>query len=274
MAILTGKIKFTGRCGDLIGYKRNGVSCLRSMPMEVKQTNATKKAAKRFGEASHTGKLIRNALAPYLYGKKDREHVNRLNKTLIQSGVAGLSGYRFNRLTSASQFMQSLLPGEDNILRITSIIAPRHLKVTHMEYKLISMRLDITTGEVLQSRERSYTHKLVAWTEDFTPVELDGNLPGKGTLIVVLQVNPYQGKYPLYDKRYHATDIIKVEVPSTNTLSKKQRRRQQKIVHSKPQPAQNSLHTSDKQELQSVSDLVTATSNPVTQNYRLKEQRE
>ncbi|NML21338.1 hypothetical protein HHL16_10665 [Pseudoflavitalea sp. G-6-1-2] len=274
MAILTGKLKFTGRCGDLIGYYRNGKHCLRSMPMHVKQTHDTRKAAKRFGEASHTGKLIRNALAPYLYGKKDREHVNRLNKNLIQSGVGGLSGYRFNQQTSVSHFMQSPMLGEDNRLRITKIIMPRHIKVTHMEYRLIALRLDLTTGEVLQSIERSYMHKFVAWSEQFTPVELDANLPGKGTLIVVLQVNPFQGKYPLYDKRYLATDIIKIEMPAANTVSKKQRRRQQKNEHLKLQPAQYSRHTGDKQELQSASDLIPATGNATTQNNRLKEQRE
>ncbi|NML23606.1 hypothetical protein HHL16_22190 [Pseudoflavitalea sp. G-6-1-2] len=274
MAILTGKVKFTGRVGDLIGYKRNGVDCLRSMPLEVKQTNATCKAAKRFGEASHTGKLIRQAFAPYLLGKTDRSYVNRLNKAIIQSGVEGLRGYRFNQQSHISDFLQSPILGDDNILRITKILQPRHIKVTHMEYRLIAMRIDITTGKILQSLERSYMHEFVRWSADFKPIEFDANLPGKGTLIVVLQANPYQGKYPLYDKRYLATDIIKVEMPPANTVSKKQRRLQQKRDAVKQQTAQNSQYFGDKQLLQTSSELIVPIRNDTFHNSRLKEQRE
>ncbi|NML23011.1 hypothetical protein HHL16_19190 [Pseudoflavitalea sp. G-6-1-2] len=273
MAILTGKIKFTGRCGDLIGYYRNGTHCLRSMPMQVKQTHQTRKAAKRFGEASHTGKLIRQALAPYLSGRKDRNHVNRLNKAIIQSGVEGLRGYRFNQQAHISDFMQSPMLGDDNILRITKIIQPRHIKVTHMEYKLIAMRIDITTGKILQSLERSYMHELVRWSAYFKPIEFDVNLPGKGTLIVVLQANPYQGKYPLNDKRYHATDIIKVEVPPANTISKKQRRNQQK-ENAASRASQYSQYTSNNHPQQNTPENILSASNDMSENYRLKEQRE
>ncbi|NML21741.1 hypothetical protein HHL16_12695 [Pseudoflavitalea sp. G-6-1-2] len=272
--ILAGKIKFTGRFGDLISYKRNGKYCLRSVPEHVTQTDATRKAAKRFGEASHTGKLIRHALAPYLYGKKDQQHVNRLNKRLIESGVEGLRGYRFNQKRNVSEFLYFPTFGDDNILRILNIIEPRHMRVTHMEYKLIAMRLDTVTGEVLQLLERSYTHKFVSWAENFKPVELDANLPGKGTLIVVLQANPYQGKYPLYDKRFHATEIIKVEVPATKTISGKQRRKQQKKLQTKQQLAQHWQHFTDEGLQQVASEIIAGTGNSENCNNRLKEQRE
>ncbi|NML23917.1 hypothetical protein HHL16_23755 [Pseudoflavitalea sp. G-6-1-2] len=288
MAIQTGKTKFSGNLGgDLIGYYRNGKHCLRSMPEHVAQTESTRNAAKAFGDASHTGKLIRQALAPYLKGKKDGSHVNRLNKKLIEEGVEGLRGFRFNQQTRIANFVSSHILDTDNILRIRYILPPRLLRVTHMEIKLIAMRIDLATGKVNNLREHAFTHEFTAKNEDKpleTPLVWNANVPGKGTLMVVLQANPYQGKYPLYDKRFHCTEIIKVEVPPIDTLSKKQRRQlrykqrqQQQQKQQVKQPASNAVlaqysRQSDSEE--SMQQIPDAIRNGLSHDTRLKEQRE
>ncbi len=61
MAKITSAVTFTGKVGGLIGYKRNGKYFLRSVPEKVRQSKATKRAAKRFGAASRKGALIRSA---------------------------------------------------------------------------------------------------------------------------------------------------------------------------------------------------------------------
>ena len=92
MAKQTGPFFFTGKLDTVIGYERNGVHFLRSMPARVKQTTATRQAARNFGIASRKGRLIRKAFAPHLDLRCDGAFVNRLNKVLIQSGVQGIKG--------------------------------------------------------------------------------------------------------------------------------------------------------------------------------------
>ena len=276
---LAGKVKFTGRFGDLISYKRNGKYFLRSIPEQVHQTEATRKASERFGDASRTGKLIRGLFAPFLYGKKDSGHVNRLNKRLIEQGVEGLQGYHFNQHTRTGDFVHATL-GHDNILRVTNIFRPNRRKVTHLEIKLIAIRFDMATGQIINSVVREHRQEFYSWCTQFTPVELDANVPGKGTLVVALQINPYQDEYPLYDKRYHATDIIKIELPVNTTISKKQRRKerlqqqQKQLLQHQQQLAQLWQHYGDRKWIEPTQDFVYTTSNVSTQHNRLKEQRE
>ncbi len=53
------KINVSGRMGNVILYDSNGVQYARSMPVDVKQTDATKESAKEFGKAARIGKLLR-----------------------------------------------------------------------------------------------------------------------------------------------------------------------------------------------------------------------
>lgn len=59
MARQNSLIIFTGKLGNLIGYQRNGRYFLRSAPEKVKQTPATRRAARRFGMISKKAALIR-----------------------------------------------------------------------------------------------------------------------------------------------------------------------------------------------------------------------
>lgn len=227
MATQAGKIRFTGRVGDLIGYYRNGVYCLRSMPLKVRQTAASKQAANNFGIASRNGKLVRQAFAAHLNGRKDNAWVNRLNKVLIGSGVEGMKGHRFNRHTGIENFLRNYTLDENNILHIPSqTICPLPQKITHLEVKLIATRIDFNSGQIIDTVVQSSLHDLC---QPFEGLIFDANVKGKGTLIVALQLNAWQDGLPLYDKRYLATDLITVRIPVTQTLSKKQRKQGKKI---------------------------------------------
>ena len=75
MATQNSIIPFTGKLGNLIGYERNGKYFLRSMPEIVRQTAATRRAARRFGLASCKAALIRNAFYDDLDIRYDSSHI-------------------------------------------------------------------------------------------------------------------------------------------------------------------------------------------------------
>ena len=222
MAIQTGQIRFTGRIGDLIGYYRNGVHCLRSRPTKVHQTKATRQAAQQFGIASRKGKLIRQVFAPHLQGRKDGGWVNRLNKTLIESGLEGLQGYRFNLQTGIDTFFSKFTIDNNNLLQIPAQELPAlPCKATHLEVKLIAASINFNTGRVISSVSQS---RFLDLEQAFEGIQFDAIAPTQGTLILALQVNAFQGNLPLLDKRYLATDLVAIQLPAKQTVSKKQRK--------------------------------------------------
>lgn len=210
MATQTGQFPFTGRIGNVIGYKRNGVHFIRSMPDKVHQTTATRLAARNFGLASTKGSLIRRALAPYFSVRNDSSHVNRFNKTLIQSGIQGLKGYQFNQHTSVSKFFSKAPElSEDNILRIPAQQLPYLPKTTSLELTLLAVKLDFITRRVTGTVSQVIN---IDPNQSFTGLELNITVKGKGTLVVALQIRTFL-EDDLYsnDRRFMAADIIAVE---------------------------------------------------------------
>lgn len=227
MAIQTGKIRFTGRLGDLIGYYRNGVHCLRSMPLKVKQTKASVRASHKFGAASSNGKLIRQAFGPHLYVKKGTAWVNQLNSALIRSGVQHMKGYSFNQFADIKNFFAQYSVDENNTIHIPAQALPNlPRKVTHLEVKLITARIDFDAGRVINTVSQS---QLLDPDQPFEGLSFNTGLPGRGTLLIVLQVNAFQDQLPLFDKRYMAADLIAIQVPAKQTISRQQRKQGKKI---------------------------------------------
>src|SRR5437868_15114255 len=75
---------FLGRRGHVIGYMWKNIACLRTVPVQVLQTSATKGSAKKFGIAQKTAKHIRHALPSILPDPKDRKMMHRLNAAVYQ----------------------------------------------------------------------------------------------------------------------------------------------------------------------------------------------
>lgn len=225
MALQTGVFKFTGRLDNVIGYRRNGKYFFRSMPDKVRQTPATRRASRRFGIASRKGKLIRRALCPNLNMRYDGTLVNRLNKLLLQSGpdnVQALQGFRFNRHTGMDKLF--LVPPVFTASGALQIPAQEMLPQgtnTHLEVRLIAVRIDFATQRVLNTDAST---AVIDLNEPFNGMALSVQVEGEGTLLVVLQCRACttcNGElYPSGDRRYMAANVISVVAPAATGISK------------------------------------------------------
>src|SRR5688500_10353271 len=83
MATQTGILKFTGRLGDVIGYRVGDKYHLRSMPQQVRQSSRSKTSSRQFGKASKLGAAMRHALYGLMDTGRESTLVNRLNKALL-----------------------------------------------------------------------------------------------------------------------------------------------------------------------------------------------
>jgi len=225
MALQVGIHKFTGRLDNVIGYRRNGKYFFRSMPDKVRQTAATKRAARHFGIASRKGKLIRNAFRPHLDVRYDCSLVNRLNKLFIQAGpdsFPDLQGFHFNRHTGLEKlFTIPPIFTVNGTLHVPAQELEPQGTNTHLEVRLIAVRLDFRTQRLISSEASS---AIIALDEDtpFNGLALNVPTEGEGVLMVTLQCRACKATngilVPSYDRRYIAANIIHLVVPADQLL--------------------------------------------------------
>lgn len=230
-------IIFSGKLGNLVGYKRNGKPCLRSMPEKVTQTAGTRRASQRFGMASSKGALIRNAFYGELDVCSDGTHVNRLTSTLIPSAgnnTKRIVGFRFNQHTGTDRFfMHAPQLSADGILHIPAQTLPVFKGITCLEVKVIAARINFTTHQVVDTE----SHILIVDTKiPFTGAAFPVDASGEGTLVVTLQIRGLQGNIPSRNTRYLAADIVAVQPPQTLEVFQKQ-------TYPQPQNIQNTYYT-------------------------------
>ncbi|TWV98685.1 hypothetical protein [Chitinophaga pinensis] len=212
MAIQTSIIPFTGRLGNLIGYRRNGVYYLRSMPQKVRQTMATCRAAKRFGIASKRGALLRKAIYGELDIPCDSSHITRLTAALIHTGVhniRALQGFRFNQSAAISRFF-AVTPvfSEDGHLHIPAQTLPIFKGIRTWAVKVIATRIDFNTRKTTGTDIAGIT---IDPRVPFNGANLSVSAPGNGTLVVVLQVQACSDQHPSQNKQLLTADIIAVQ---------------------------------------------------------------
>lgn len=215
MAKQTGIITFTGRLGNLIGYRRNGQYFLRSMPETVRQTAATRHAARNFGIVSNKGKLIRQAVVPHLDISRDGSLVNRLNKALISAGknqLQTLNGFRFNRHAGVEQFFscQPLISPCGTVI-IPAQTLPSQGAATHVEVKLVAVRISFLERRVTG---RATSSVMISLNTHFPGTELEVTVPGKGTLLVIMQVRAFHGQQASANRRFVAANLLRVAIPA------------------------------------------------------------
>ncbi|HEY1167196.1 MAG TPA: hypothetical protein VGE90_18610 [Chitinophaga sp.] len=221
MALQTDVLKFTGRLDNVIGYRRNGKYFLRCMPDKVRQTAATKRAARHFGVASRKGKLIRNAVRPYLDMRYDGTLVNRLNKLFIQAGpdqFPNLQGFHFNRHTGIEKLF--VIPPVFTVNGTLHIPAQELLPQgnnTHVELRLIATRISFAENRVISTDVSTAIIELKE-DEPFKGMALNVPVEGEGALIVVLQYRSCKASngvlFPSGDRRYMAADVINIAIPA------------------------------------------------------------
>lgn len=231
MAKQTSLITFTGKVGNLIGYRRNNQLFLRSMPETVRQTTATRRAAQRFGVASKKGRLIRSAFSNELDIRCDGGHVNRLNKALILAGrnnTGAIAGFRFNQHTDIDRFF-TVAPtlSRDGILHIPAQALPQFKGITALEVKVIAARINFAERRVISTETAMV---ILDTRESFAGAALSVDVPGKGTLMVTLQVRSLLDGRPSGNRKYVAAGIIAVMEPQTQQIFQKQAYTPQTII--------------------------------------------
>lgn len=203
MAKQTGLFQFTGKLGNVIGYRRNGNYFVRSMPVTVQQTSATRQASRNFGIASRKAKLIRQAIMPMLDLNYDGSLVNRLNKTLIQA--KHLEGFRLNKHTGVEKFFSVQPVMQNGRLIIPAQTLLQQGAATHLELTVVATRISFIERRITQHHKTTITININA---AFKGAELEAAFPGKGTLFVVLQVKVLKGKETSANRRLMAADIM------------------------------------------------------------------
>lgn len=223
-------IPFTGRIGELIGYQRNGKYFLRGMPETVRQTNATRRAARRFGIASRKGALIRSAFRDMLDVPCDSGHINRLNKVLIaaREDHAAMRGFRFNQLTGTDRFF-TIAPvvSRNEVLRIPPQNIAGHKGITSLEVKVIAARIDFNAQLVTGAETVTF---IIDPAAGFEGSEVMLNVPGKGTLVVTLQVRGIHNDNVSCNRQYLTADIIAVLPPQMPVSSDRQVYHSQAVI--------------------------------------------
>jgi hypothetical protein len=206
-------ITFTGKLGQQIGYERNGKYFIRSAPQTVRQTTATRSAAKRFGIASRKSRLIRHACYHELDVRCDSSHINRLNSLLIaDTGThAAINGFRFNRQTGIDRFL-TVKPtlSSNGELHIPAQDISQYGRCSALEIKVIAVRVDFDTRRVTGTDTFVTT---IHPGKPFDGLTIPLFVPGEGTLILTLQVRGMRSDGPSHDQRYIAADIIAVILP-------------------------------------------------------------
>ncbi|MBW8688321.1 hypothetical protein [Chitinophaga rhizophila] len=215
MAKQQSLIRFTGKLGNLIGYERNGRQFLRRMPEKVRQTPATRLAAQRFGIASRRGALIRKAITGELDLRGDSTYINRLTRSLISSGghaLKTLEGFRFHQQGSISRFFH-LVPKltADGILDIPAQAMPVCSGIDAIEVKVVAAKISFSSGEIIGTT----TQVIVLNTaKRFDGAMLPLHVPGRGTLVVTMQVRGMRQGLIIGNARYLAADIVGVILPT------------------------------------------------------------
>ena len=98
MAKIT-KVFISGKIANLIAYERNGTECVRTMPEEVLQTEATKRSAKNFGKAVTLAKFLRWEMSSVFSKTKGRVAEYQLSNGVsawLASGAAGNNAVQNN----------------------------------------------------------------------------------------------------------------------------------------------------------------------------------
>lgn len=236
MARQEGPFYFTGKYKGMIGFKVKGVYFFKSMPEEINQTPATKKASEDFGTASSCGKVIRQALHQAVDIPQDSSLTRRLNKVMakvlrldkthttgnkavLPEHLSILKAFAFNEDTKIDNVLlgvQAITEQQDHIAVSLPSVAKikRTRNTTHIEIKAIAISANFAKGTYKTTTSEAV---LINARQAFQPMELTMPRPGSEATMVILQVRAFEladGEYTrLSDKRYFSADIIAVLPP-------------------------------------------------------------
>jgi hypothetical protein len=173
------QIEFTGRISNIILYRWRDKNCMRTMPVTVRQTDATKRAATNFGRACSVSRILRKSLSPLLPDQKESVMRIGLNTALLKwlriyDPVIPATDLPFIRLFSFSKpgWITSLKKYVSvnwetagkviiNILGFTlptDLAAPKNTKSVLFQLALTGCKIDTAEGIPYQSRKIDFSY--------------------------------------------------------------------------------------------------------------------
>ncbi|SFD20412.1 hypothetical protein SAMN05518672_1011028 [Chitinophaga sp. CF118] len=266
MARQESLLKFTGKLGNVIGYRNKKDYLLRSASSVVRQTSATKRAARDFGTASKAGRLIRHALSEFLQHSYDSSLTNRLNKTLgeivraddghkagvripVAANMQSLRGFRFNHHTGIEHLLGGNPVVGNNDDGGISISFPETVinnnKATHIIIKAIALSVNFTQQT---TRQLSSETVVIRYGEKQILPTLTLNPGRKDITLLMLEIQScYEVNGQLYqcqNRKGSALDIIAILPPAEQPKEIKRKYRNKapklRVIPSYVQPARRS----------------------------------
>jgi hypothetical protein len=239
MARQTCILRYSGKLGNQIGYRKGKHCFIRQAPAVVRQTTATKKAAADFGTASKGSRIIRHALRESLQHCYDPSLNIRLNKVLGEivradtqhaagqriitaDNMQHLQGFRFNEHTGLSQFLPDapIIEMADNHSISISLpeILLRHTKalrgVTHLSIKAIALSVNFAAATTRQAISDTI---FIKRDKEHLAAPLTLHLNREHSTLILLEIQSFyelNGQlYPAQSKQLHALDVIAVLPP-------------------------------------------------------------
>jgi hypothetical protein len=204
---------------------------IRRAPETVKQTTATKRAAKDFGIASKSSRLIRNALHEYTQHCYDNTLHYRLNaimgkilcadgrRMLTAANMQSLKNFQFNKAASIDQLLK-ITPvikknDRDDLcisLAGTFCNSNRALRnTTHLSIKAIGLSINFTKHTTQQVLSEAV---IIRRGEVRYPVTLKLNKNSRNITLILLEVQSFYevngDLLPSQNKASYALDVIAV----------------------------------------------------------------
>ncbi|UYQ94583.1 hypothetical protein MKQ68_05695 [Chitinophaga horti] len=261
MATATSLFQFTGRLGNLVGYRVKGKLLFRTMPETVRQTAATRRAARDFGTASHAAATLRHGIAREIILHHDDTFANRLNKAMVgvvkadiqrkagrrevtTGNLHALKGFQINqhRDIRCAHAVQRLHNGNISVT-VTQPLAQFHSKTPYIQFRAIAIFPDMETGKSDVTSSEVVTLHNEQRIDAFCLTIPTAN---RGACIVILEAiacrsekgKPVQMGY----RKFNAFDIIEVLPPAKkekSTPSRPAPRKQPVVTRATTRPTQH-----------------------------------
>jgi hypothetical protein len=174
--VIQAEASYHGTIDNLIFYKRQGRNCVRVVPREMRQNDATKASARLFGKASKLAAAVRKKLAPVIPFPGDIRMQSRFTTALFQWMKANnpFEGTRIKKLKLIRNFQFtktgpsftrrciikpafSVLSDDQLQIQIPTFI-PKHsiaapAKTFSVKLKIALVSCKIKTGKVMGSQK-------------------------------------------------------------------------------------------------------------------------
>lgn len=199
---------YTGRLRNLVFYRWKNKKCIRTIPPQVKQTEATKKMAGLFGKASKIGKFLRLSLGDMLPDPKD----TRMRLKFCNAIFKWLRYYQpgdesANQLLNGFSFTENIIPLQllrkihvewlDGKVRISmdalnlpdDLPAPRNTKTVELKFGLVGCEIEKMMPPQAKSKRIEFNYESSIIEDTFIVFDIAKE---KGILFIIVLSAKYK----------------------------------------------------------------------------------